>query len=154
MNLKALISKLVKLSLVVVLATTCASQSVKAAGEIGVVDSARIIEQYSESKDAQKKILDSRDKLQKTFADLTTDLEKSLQDKNLSEAQKLQKRKDAQDKLEVEKKKLDQMIETARTTIETKIEKAINEEAKAQNLSMVVAKNVTSLAAKILPIKF
>lgn len=113
------------------------------AGELGIVDNGKILEQYAGAREAQKQVTEARDNLQKTFANLTADLEKSLQDKNLSEAQKLQRRKEAQDKFEAEKKKLDLLVENTRQQVESKIEKAIQEEAKAQGLSMVMAKNIT-----------
>lgn len=116
--------------------------------EIGVIDNAKILENFKESQDAQKKIIDAREKLQKSFTDLSAELEKTLQDKALSEAQKLQKRKDAQEKLELEKKKVDTMIATLRNDIETKVVKAISDEASAQGLSMVVSKNVIFFGGK------
>ncbi len=112
------------------------------AGELGVVDNGKILEQYSGAREAQKKVTEANKELQKTFANLTADLETSLQDKNLSQAQKLQKRKEVQDRFEAEKKKLDLMVESTRQEIESKIEKAIQEEAKAEGLSMVLAKNI------------
>jgi len=128
--------------------TVCSFSSSHAAGEIGVIDNGKVLEQYPASQEAQKKIVDARDKLQKTFAGLSAELEKSLQDKNLSEAQKLQKRKDAQDKFEVEKKKVDELVSSLRTDLEGKIIKAINEEAKAQGLQAVIAKNVMFYGGK------
>jgi Skp family chaperone for outer membrane proteins len=111
------------------------------AADIGIVDNNRILEEYSGAKDAQKKVIETKEKLQSTFANLSADLEKSLQDKKLSEAQKLQKRKAAQETLEQEKKKLDQMVDGMRANIENKIQKAIQDEAKAQGLGVVAAKN-------------
>ncbi len=122
--------------------------SVNAAGEIGVVDNGRLIDEYQGSKDAQNRINQVKENFQKTLTDLEVNLNKALQDKNLSEAQKLQKRKEAQDKVESEKRRIDQMVTTARSDIESKLQKAILEEAKSQGLSMVVAKNVTFYGGK------
>lgn len=140
--------KNLSLILCAIVFAVCSFSPSKAAGEIGVIDNSRVLEEYSASQDAQKQIVDARDKLQKTFSGLSADLEKSLQDKNVSEAQKLQKRKEAQDKFESEKKKVDALVNSLRTDLEGKIVKAINEEAKAQGLQTVVAKSVIFYGGK------
>ncbi|MDJ0625397.1 MAG: OmpH family outer membrane protein [Candidatus Caenarcaniphilales bacterium] len=119
-----------------------------AAGEVGVIDNGKVLEQFSESQAAQKKIVAEREKLQKKFAELSESLETSLKDKSLSEAQKLQKRKEAKETLESEKKKLDLMIQSLRTDVEGKIIKAIEAEAKTQGLSMVVSKGIVFYGGK------
>lgn len=140
-------TKLVALSLMVTTALFAGS-SVKAAGEIGVIDNGKIIEQYSASQDAQKKIIAERERIQSKFNDLNKSLEEALNDKSLSEAQKLQKRKEAKDTLEADKKKFDSLAQTLRTDVENKILAAINTEAKAQGLTMVVAKGVVFYGGK------
>jgi outer membrane protein len=122
--------------------------SSKAAGEIGVIDNAKVLDQYTASQEAQKTIVQGRVKLQQVFADLNKQLEDTIKNKDLTETQKLTKRKEAQDKLETEKKKLDTSIQALRNNLETKIETAINDEAKAQGLSMVVSKSVTYYGGK------
>ncbi len=108
-------------------------QPSKAAGEIGIIDNAKILEKYPASLEAQKKITDAREGLQKTFTTLATDLDKVKQDKALTEAQKTEKAKVAQAKLEVDKKKVDSMISNLRNDLEAKILKAISDEAANQS---------------------
>jgi Skp family chaperone for outer membrane proteins len=125
-----------------------AFQPSKAAGEIGIIDNAKILEKYQASVDAQQKITDAREGLQKTFTSLATELDKVKQDKALTEAQKADKAKVAQAKLEVDKKKVDAMILNLRNDLESKILKAISDEAASQSLSVVMSKNMTFYGGK------
>ena len=118
------------------------------AAEIGVVDNGRLLEESSVAKQAQKDVLRSRDALQQTFAKLNEELERSLRDNTLSQADKLQKRKAVQQKLESAKKDLDRLVATQRQAVQNQIEAAIKAEAQAQGLGMVVSKNVTFYGGK------
>ncbi|HEY9886741.1 MAG TPA: OmpH family outer membrane protein, partial [Vampirovibrionales bacterium] len=118
------------------------------AGEIGIVNNARLYELSPEAQKAQKEILDERESLQKRFAELSAELESALKDTNLSEADKLQKRKSAQEEFELEKKRLDDIIQTRRESIEKSILKAIQSEASSQGLDMVVSSNVVFYGGK------
>ncbi|MDX1919610.1 MAG: OmpH family outer membrane protein [Candidatus Caenarcaniphilales bacterium] len=133
-NIKSLVLSLALVSIFF------AGTSAKAAGDIGVIDKAKILDQYTASQDAQKKILAERERIQSKFNDLNKSLEDALKDKALSEAQKLQKRKEAKDSLEADKKKFDSLVQTLGSEVENKILSAIAAEAKAQNLILVVSK--------------
>ena len=85
-----------KINLALIFACFCvlsAFQPSKAAGEIGIIDNAKILDKYPASVEAQQKITDAREGLQKTFTSLATDLDKVKQDKSLTEAQKADKTK-------------------------------------------------------------
>ncbi len=140
-----------KINLALIFACFCvlsAFQPSKAAGEIGIIDNAKILDKYPASVEAQQKITDAREGLQKTFTSLATDLDKVKQDKSLTEAQKADKTKVAQAKLEADKKKVDAMILNLRNDLETKILKAITDEAASQSLSVVMSKSMTFYGGK------
>jgi outer membrane protein len=120
----------------------------KAAGEVGIIDNVKILEQYPASIDAQKKIGAEREKLQNKLTELSKTLEAQLKDTKLSEAQKLQKRKEAKDSLEADKKKVDALTKSIRDELEGKVLAAISAEAKAQSLSMVVSKGIVFYGGK------
>ncbi|MDX1918314.1 MAG: OmpH family outer membrane protein [Candidatus Caenarcaniphilales bacterium] len=119
-----------------------------AAGEIGLVDNLRIMEEYPRAQQAQKQVLDLKKDLDELFNSLRTKLQDELQDSKISEADKLKKQKEAQDKFVAEKKKFDDKVESLRAEIDSKIETAINDEAKAQNLGLVLTKSAAYYGGK------
>jgi len=125
-----------------------ASPLISAASEIGLVDEGRLLSEFKESKEAQAKIADLRTKIQNLLVDLNNELEKAGNDKTLSDAQKQQKQKEAEKKLIEEKEKAEQIANSLREKIEGKIQTAINEEAKAQSLDIVLTKEASLYGGK------
>lgn len=126
----------------------CLANSSQAATEIGIVDEERVLNEYSASKDAQAKIADLRAKIQNLLVDLNSELEKANSNKSLTEVQKTQKQKEAEKKLTAEKDKAEEIAGTLREQVETNIQKAINEESRAQGLTAVFTKEVTLYGGK------
>lgn len=142
--MKELLKKVVLISFLSVAMFGASAQAL----EVGLVDDNRLLTEYNASKDAQTQIADLRTKMQNLLTELNTTLEKSNADKALSEAQKTQKQKDAEKKFVAERDKAEKVAASLRDKVEADIQKAINDEAKAQSLGLVVSKDVTFFGGK------
>lgn len=111
--------------------------------KIGLIDEARILTEYTDSKKAQEQIGKLRENIQTLLTELSTELEKTNNNKALSQSQKEAKQKEAEAKLLAEKEKAEEIANTLREKVETKIQKAIDEEAKAQKLNLILSKEIT-----------
>jgi len=140
-------NRLIKLFLISALFLT-ATPLLSQAAETGLVDEARLLSEYKESKDAQGKITELRTKIQNLLVDLNNELEKASTDKTLSEAQKTQKQKEAEKKLIDEKNKAEVVANDLREKVEAAVQQAINEEAKAQGLSLILTKDAALYGGK------
>jgi Skp family chaperone for outer membrane proteins len=115
---------------------------------IGVVDEERIFNEYSESQKAQKRIASLRSKIQDLLLQLNAEVEKSLQDKSLTDDQKEAKRKEAEQQFVAEKNKAEETADSLRKKIELSVYKAIKEEANMQNLSLILTKESALIGGK------
>ncbi|MFN5539794.1 MAG: OmpH family outer membrane protein [Candidatus Melainabacteria bacterium] len=115
---------------------------------IGVVDEERIFNEYSESQKAQKQIASLRSKIQDLLLQLNAEVEKSLQDKSLTDDQKEAKRKEAEQQFVAEKNKAEETADSLRKKIELSVYKAIKEEANMQNLSLILTKESALIGGK------
>ncbi len=127
---------------------TINNQASKAAGEIGIIDNYKIMNDYKEAKAAQKQIMNLKAELEKTFEGLKDELTKALQNTSLSDADKLKKQKEVQTKFETEKARFDSVVESVRKDIDGKIETAIKQVASEQGLSVVISNTVVYFGGK------
>ncbi len=120
----------------------------KAAGEIGIVDNGRITAEYGKAVDVQKTAESYQEKLTGMLKQTSEELEKTLKDSKATEAQKTQKQKEAQEKIIAERKKMEGILQKMRDEVLNEVKVAIQEEAKAQNLVIVVPSNMALYGGK------
>lgn len=118
------------------------------AAEIGVVDSAKLTSEYSRAQQAQKTADEYQEKLKSLVKEAAEELEKFNKVSTNTEAQKIQKQKDAQNKIATERKKIEDTLQKLRDEIYDEVKEAINEEAKAQSLSFVTPSSVALYGGK------
>ncbi len=116
--------------------------------KVGLIDETRILTEYEDSKKAQEQIAKLRENIQNLLTELSAELEKTNNNKTLSQAQKDAKQKEAEKKLLTEKEKSEEIANTIREKIEGKIQKAIDEEGKAQGLTLILSKEITFFGGK------
>ncbi|MDX1920806.1 MAG: OmpH family outer membrane protein [Candidatus Caenarcaniphilales bacterium] len=122
--------------------------SASRAYEVGLIDEVRVLTEYKESKDAQEKINTLRTKMQNLLVELNDELDKASKDKKVTEAQKAQKQKDAEKRLIDEKTKAEDVANALREQIESKVKQAINEEATAQKLDLILSSEASFYGGK------
>lgn len=124
------------------------SIATQAGAEIGLIDESKIFTEWNASKEAQTKISELRTKMQDLLTQLGQELEKASADKSVTEAQKLQKQKDAEKKFAEEKNKAEEIANSLREKMEEQMDAAIDAEAKSQKLDLVLSKEVTFFGGK------
>jgi|GEM_PF-4922968 len=110
------------------------------AEKIAIVDPSRF-EEHSIYKAYQNRVINIQNSYKESFEDLKESLEKDLKSTSLDDAKKLQKRKEAQQRLEAEKSKVVSQVAVLKREIELKFEQAIQKEAKALGYDIVISKN-------------
>lgn len=135
------------LSILAVIAFIPGFQS-KAAGEIGIVDNNRITAEYGKAVDVQKTAESYQEKLTALLKQTSEELEKTLKDSKATEAQKTQKQKEAQEKIIAERKRMEATLQQMRDEVLNEVKAAIQEEAKAQSLAIVVPANMALYGGK------
>ncbi len=118
------------------------------AAEIGVVDSTKLTSEYLKAQQAQKTADEYQEKLKNLLNDVKQDLDKFNKVATNTEAQKIQKQKEAENKLIAERKKADETLQKLRDDIYNEVKQAINEEAKSQGLSFVTTSTIALYGGK------
>ncbi len=120
----------------------------QAAESIAVVDSAKLLNDLPDYQTARTKISQSREDLEKLAGELEKKLREDLQNSALSDAQKLEKQKQARDLVLAKKQQFDALSEKFEIDLQNKVTKAVEEEAKAQGLTLVITKGATIFGGK------
>jgi Skp family chaperone for outer membrane proteins len=131
------------------LATIAVVSSIGAfAAGIGLVDSNRVTTEYSKAIEAQKKADQYETELKNSLKQASDELEKLSKNAAATEAQKKDKTKQAQDKFNADRKRIETAVVKLKEEIYSEIKDAITEEAKAQSLDMVVPASVSLYGGK------
>ena len=107
--------------------------------KVGIVDGEKLFDSYSFAQEATKKIADAQDELRNAIADSEkaySDFEKQKK----SEAEKLTKKKELQNKIDIKAQETRKMIETISTKIEDDIVQAIKKVSQEKGIEVVFDK--------------
>lgn len=117
-----------------------------AAGEIGTVESSKIMKDYKLAQEAQRKIMSLRDEFNAKMQTLSDEYEKEA--KTLDEKGKEKKQEEIRTKIEAEEARIKAVMNSIQKEVEDNIRSAITAVAKEEGVSAVVSSSVVYYGGK------